>query len=1530
MAFDDAKSDAAHAFSLALLAGGVGVAGYKAYQEGALSKLQRAVEIAQNKGSSGASSLGLVSRTPHEFEEASLEKAFSVMDDVMSPAGREEFLRRTYTRAMYSTRVLTDDARKTVVDNLLKAGTNWSAVKGVLERHQADLGGLENVHRMMRELAGGTVRGSRGESLDELLRGMSPIGRGANTNPRAAGYTRSAFEPGGSYWRDLFPGESNLFEVSESTILQQRHGILPKFNQAARKIEEQLTSLGVRTIKNGVPIKVAAGLRDATDNTFRGGMSASFKTNIAGVGDVDVPFYQVRFGGRNSGAVLNVPVVSEVKGLNVVATDPMGRSFGVLPHFAIPKEGGGVRIVSAQEGINAILHGNAEAGIPGLALRLQQYHSKGKTYRDLVRDTNSMISSVLYRVHGATDSSTTLARLHSQSVVHLGHLVAGEAPETMEQIAGYYQDLKAAAQGTRWDIGALASPDPMAKAYHLSLYDMSKRWDVYGSHYPVEKRYLQRFRGEFSLSERASKAMGANPIFGILGRGSPITMTERGMAGAYQMPMVVGAYKIKGQALNLGEEEAILSRDLASMMETRTTRQLTVKASNGIGTIGDELMEGEIIGTDYVTGETYKAQRRPGRVSERIVKGEKVGDVAYLTLETTFPGQDFTKVHGNKAVYHLAREDHGVAKEAFHEFNIKRMEQGGLLHTMLGKNKVEFLAHAGILKGGMGDVLKQMTEAAWIVGAQKPEILHARNMAEVQSSRGALWEFVHRDDIRRGMMQAWNREGAGLTGMNSAEGVGVQILGYAKKMGFTPEEMGLIGGLYLNKIDEGSKGSVAAALTKAGLTKADITAMEGAEVVLGLPTMWVGEYGSQRWQNARMDPRALNELAARMGGTTPGDLLVRELARRVEPEQNFNEMNRALKSALGDYSGIPPELKKIKSIEEAKKALGREGFMFEGPGGNVYMPGPQAKGMRDFYHEIGAEPLSEHLKSSYMKYLNAVGAEGAGAGAIDEAKVGLLKQLEMEWQKSSSVRGNIIGAEAQMARRWLGAAPEQSMAKTFDSIGEFSKASDAFTIGLGKEPAERMFREMLASNMTQEEKAFIKAQRDAFFKGESITGVLWRHPTMRPQSLVAAQFQYVKNAPEGMFFKNYQVNAYGKNYDVSLAQGMKLDYDADRAYAMFIGNEKVKRSLDEMMRSEAYRSGFVEDVVASTNLQKVAKDFANRMKSSAGGSDFLEGLKRMVAVKMETGQISSLASKMRSAVGYSGSEASYDLADFVISELEEAPISSKHGMAVAQAREALFNFINNKGSNNDEGLRALWMQVWGQEEVQAGKRTFKLENFITDMTKARDEAKNSEHFAAYQATVRRQSAAAGGRQLEESNLKNLSREISRAMSFFEDSRGSPTASLMRELRMGPGSAISTSRELLAEAKGGVGYALRAFGKHWKYPAMAVAGAMAVNWMAGAGEMKAPQQDPNARATELAQGSVPRIQVGSPFTTRTILAGGDGAGAGYQMSTGGDYDSQGFRQLSSLGAELGANIRIRDDRGAITPEYIDKAERERYY
>ena len=161
-------------------------------------------------------------------------------------------------------------------------------------------------------------------------------------------------------------------------------------------------------------------------------------------------------------------------------------------------------------------------------------------------------------------------------------------------------------------------------------------------------------------------------------------------------------------------------------------------------------------------------------------------------------------------------------------------------------------------------------------------------------------------------------------------------------------------------------------------------------------------------------------------------------------------------------------------------------------------------------------------------------------------------------------------------------------------------------------------------------------------------------------------------------------------------------------------------------------------------------------------------------------------------------------------------------------------------------------------------------------------------------------------------------------------KGALNALLAREMRMGPGSGLKRSRAVAEGLSNIGGFAIRSLKKHWKFPAIGTAAAVGIAAIGGGGG-DIQMSDHSERVTDLATGpGAPHISPPSMTPNRIVTSAGSSMPAGYQVRETDNYGTYGIRQLTQLGAELNSSVRIRDNRGSITPEYIDKVQRERYY
>jgi hypothetical protein len=1535
---ESVKDASARLLATAALGGGVGLALYKGFRESPTS-LQRVAEAV--RGASGFDTPRLMVTTPIQEQSKLLSEGFSALEDVMDTGGREEILRRAYERALYGAGTVADDERDKFVRELVSSSKTWEGAEAAIRIHEQKLGGMEGFYSALREISGGTVRGSRRKDVAQLIREMSDIE--PDEFGRRGGYLRSAFEPGGQFWKDRFG-----LQVSQSVD------------------EIPMTSLGTSYINRATgPFATATGTEvdigirlsnRESKRLFQVGQQGKFEFTF-GSEKLNLPYEEFRFGSKKRW-FLQAPSAVQHRGFNFVAADHRGMAYASVPHFAVPEfDPSGKRVgykkVSWNEGMQIALYGDEKRGIEGLAEKLHKLHGDEKAMRDLTWEWNTKVRGLFHRVTGS-QGNMTQALMHSESILPLDRMMAqisgGKVDTSIEGLTDFYSQMKKSG----FEVGPLAGADPMSQQYRVSLKDWSTRWDVFGEGYAVERKYAGRIK-PFGMTTEAVEAMAQMPIGGVLPRGYGITQTALGRTEMHKMPQAV-AYLSLGQAKHFGEEEAVISKRLAPMMKMKDIRRLEVLAGSTQANKGEILKQGAVIGVDYRTGETILAKGAKGMVEQKIIDARQVGNIVRLEVETQLPLQDQMKIFGYKAQVHMARKD--ITKELVHEWGAGKA-------ALRFQKDLEFVGHADLMKKIPQEVNKQMAEASWLImqkRLQEADVLRSGGKSKVLRQRlrglagkktysykgGLPKDYVnmdmlmyvrdqkYRDQVLRNRQKSGVRlaKRLGLKGEQEALGVGLELMRYAKKHGLDQDEMSLIGGAFYKQLVKASGDSTAASslLKEVGLTTGDIAALEKAEGVLAMPTMHVGGYASfdHKWRRAGMDYRALNEIRAQKWGEA-GELLVGEIARRVVPANDLIQMERAAMSIVGRSHELPEGIERINRIRDAKEALGQKDFLFDYGGKEVYVPGPSAKGMRQFAIEPG-EVASMELRGAYERYITAQQrlrdrpGEPAEAAA-KEAFENLQRKVHKGWSAAGSLRGKVVGSAGPVARRWIPKDPTETLAREFKSIEEFVTAKDqVFTVGITKETGGKMFRDLL-SKASPEERAFLEAQEKAFLAGEKVTGFVWRHPTHRPQSLMPAWMQLVEGAGESARFQPITIKHGERVLDISLAQGMKLDYDFDHVQVGVIANEKVKVAQDTLLNSRRWREEFIEGTAIQHDLMKRVKDAAASEAITDKTRQYIAGLQKLVGVKMETGIISDLVGEMRAATAFQTQGQEYKLISYMLAELEEGPISSKHGLHVGEIKGHLKTFVRGEGTGIRSAMTEAWDKLFGEATFTAGGIQYHRDKIIDQSAEAISAAEEAGHMAAFRNLARRGAKAQKGKEWTKITMDQFARAIESA----QGGRGDLNSALAREMRMGPGSGISQSRAISNSLGEVASTAKRAFKKHWKYPAIGGAIAFGISSLLGGGDLSIPSSDHSQRVTELGQGpGVPHITPPSMTPNRIVTAGGGSMPVGYMMHTEADYSPQQIRQLGAYGHETGSSVRIKDDRGAITPEFIDKISRERYY
>ncbi len=1515
-----------------VLTGGVGIALYKGFQENP-GVIDRTVTTI--RGAVSPRTPRMMTSTPVEFQERLLQEAFDAADDVMGSGGTRELMSRVYDRALYGAGVVSDTGRSALVEELADASINWEKARGVINKHQDKLGGFENIYNSLRELTGGTIHGSRGKEASALIRGLPDVGpdRFGRNNP----YMRSQFETGGQFWKDQFGIDIGLTPQAPVTT--------------------QSTTANYHTKKFATfdGVRITPGVREVNrPKMFKAGREAIFTFGVPGASaGLELPYTEFQVGGPGSRSFIQVPHAVQHKGINFVAADHRGMSYATAPHFAIPiNNGTQYKKVGYNEGISLLLHGDDSIGFEGYAQKLHKLHGDSKAMRDLTADLNTKMSGLLYRVNGG-QGSMTQARMHSESIVPLDKLAASLGDKTattsMEELETVYKMLR----DSGINVSPLASPDPMSKNYRFSTQDWGERWDIFGGDYPIERRYGSRIR-PFGMTASAQEAMELNKIGGILPRGHALTATAAAREEVGHMPQLVGYLSLK-EAADLSQEEAMIANRVQEMMQMQVSQSFEVKIGSSQGIKGEILEAGTPIGVDYRTGKTILAKRQGGNVTQKIVHSRIVGDILHLQVDTELSLQDQTKIFGYKAQLQRART--GMSAELIHQY--------GMAPGSRFISDIEWAGHASLLKKVPQEINKQMAEASWLIMQKRLDetgVLKSGGRGKVfrQSIRRAthdktftwkggrpsnyihegMWDYVHDQQHRELILSGRQKAGArvakrlGLVGNQAALGTGIELLKYAKRQGLDAKELGLIGGVFYQELVKATGEDQANKILRGiGLNKVDRAGLATAEGVLAMPTMHVGGYASFDFVRGRagMDPRALMEIKKKGWGQT-GDMIIEDLARRVLPEQDWLEMERAALSLTGRTNGLPEGIERIKSIREAQEALGTKEFLFDYGGREVYVPSAKAAGMGEFVSKVG-EIRNQELRSAYQGYISAHkrirdNPGDAAEKAFEAATRNLESKVEKGYLASSSLRGKVIGSADVVARRRLSTDPSKVLAHTYSSIDEFigdvGKKSKAFTVGITEETGKKMFRDLL-SKADADERVFIEAQQAAFMKGEKVTGNVWRHPTHRVQSLMPTFFEKVAGPGEGAMFTRLETKVGDRVLDVSQAMGMKLDFDMDTVSLSIIADEKTKVATDRLLNSTRHRKEFIKGLTIQHDIMDRVKQAAASGLVDDNVPGYVKGLRRLVGVKMQTGIISDLVGDMRAAAAFQADDNAFTIAARLLDELEEAPISSKHGLSAADVGKNLQEFVRNEGVGGRDALRQAWNKIYEQETFTAGDIKYSREEFIDNMSQWISASEESGELASYRGIARRGARAQKGKEAAAFTMEQLYETILQV----KGGRGDLNSILTRTMRMGPGSVTDRGRIAVQGVKGIASTALHAFKRHWQYPAAGLAIATGIAAAMNTGDIS--MRDHNSRINDIAAGpSVPHISAPSMTPNRIVSAGGGSMPVGYEMHSNRDYDSYGLRQLGTMAQEFNSSVRIRDNRGAITPEYIDKVSRERYY
>jgi hypothetical protein len=1500
----------------------------------------------------------MMTRAPLEVQEKMVEEAFRAGQDTMSPLGWRTYLKKVYERAAYKAGVLTDDERIKLVEELGDVGGSWENVRGHLKENEGVLGGLEGVYSEIRELANGRLPGRGGMSGAELLRDFSTGTPGApeigpllpnQHRMGSSAYVRSAFEPEGRFWQEQFP----LVPNRESNVELIGGGGLNQAQARAKKFSRM----------SGMYVK--AGVRDITrDRNFIGGKAARNKFNIAGTGEVSLTMNEYQVGGKGSRHFFQIPNAKEIKtnvgSVMLAAADHRGMGFSAVGKWTIQvkgKDGKLTRkVVDWNTGINTLVFGG-EGLSSGSSLteRLHAAAGDAREQRRILDNFKTEVSALMYRVDGS-QASMTQALFHSESAVPIElsaeRIMDPNYRNTMDQVKNHWDEMVKSGH----NIGPMSSATSMGERSRVSLRDWAGELDVFGANYPMERKFAGRFRGNYSLSPRAREAMETRPIMGKIPRSMPTTATSRfGEVVSNKTPNVFTYYSLK-EMKDLRPEEAVLSRTVAPMVEFTEKKTYEVARGTTRAAIGEELSTNQSLGIDYRTGKEIRSAASEGHMTERILGAVDKGDLIELEVERTVPFQDGLKGYTRKVRYRIARES--MTEELAHQFGINAQSP-----VYKYSHHIEAAMDVEALKKIPGEVYGQMASGLQYIAADKLKGVRSRRRGKgrgrtfgpkkgFQKYRNAhvkdMWNYVNNADLREKYLTRVAKEGESLArqfGLSENllhHGAGLGLLKKAAGWNLSSSDIGLIGGFFHKQLFSALGGDMAASQKMGeiyrgiGLSTSDIKALMTSQGVIGGHALNIGDVDSLKVvERAGLDPRGLLEIKAQDWGQL-GDDVIAEFARRI-PDRGMGELITATKSMVGLAADIPEGTRGVENAAEAMELIGKENFVWKGGGRELYIPAAAGGHMGEYTQEVG-ERADMPLKKAYRQYIEARGRitdyEGMMSGTdyqdlpdyealkvkATELEDALRNQLGHEMLGSTSLRGKIFGSLELTASTWTGSKASSHLSIEYGSIDELlNDHKNLFVSGITEKSYKRLHNDLMRV-ASEKEKTFLQDQYRRFMAGENIPTMEWRNPLIGPQSMTPGYIRRVEADAEGIYIKKMTLNKDGRAVDVSGMAAKSGDMDGDQISLMLMGDEKVAAEIDKTLHSASWRKDYVAALERKQDLEKA-------IAASAAGRDLgranYEGLTRHVGVKMETGMISTLVDDMKATAAFNASsKEEYTIMSEIFARMSQAPISSKHGLYASEVSDLLDEFVSKDKGRVSGALEDVWDILMGEGKVEG----YNKEEVISKVKGWVQTSSNNGELSAHRAVWRAANKAAKGGiagEVSEDALVHI-------IKMMESGKGDLNAALVREMRMGPGSGISASRATVEAASNLGGMAINAFKKHWKYPAMGAAVGLGIAALGAGTSIAMPREDASMKATELMASRGPaELQMPSGIQNRILTSGGGGMQAGYRMSYSGDLNSSGMNDLAGFGAGVGGRVTVRDNRGAISPQYIDKAQDERY-
>ena len=873
---------------------------------------------------------------------------------------------------------------------------------------------------------------------------------------------------------------------------------------------------------------------------------------------------------------------------------------------------------------------------------------------------------------------------------------------------------------------------------------------AYGADFPIERRPMQFIR-EFFPTEKALRQMRENRILGVFRRDIPFmgtharrVMAERGVGG---MQFVVG-YAVPGtpaaEALataGLAKEELLIEKGLMGMFETERFSTINLGMREAIGNKGlkkwlaaaattppEELARhpysvtpGELLGYELQTGKPiYGAQidaLRQEIVGVNLAKTPEMKEAVQLIVRETHRANDYVKIFGSlKATTRARGRDYIRA--------IKEMIGGGL-----GARHAEAFTYIEELTKNRALLREQMASGLAFLARQRIHDIDV-TLQNLQAARAAnRGRAMAAFDTRLGALLTKTNEIAlsemkrflAMRGEQVAEYLPneLEMLRKAKAWGL---DVRLIGGaLPHTKF-----------LTEAELAEARKIAGPGglvhpSGVVLGMATGHVGAY-RHTWGGGiieqavagSMEPRGIMQLLEHkwnVRGTNVAELLTADIIRSMPSTTPAiaETLNIARSLTGAEFKDLPV----VQAVYKRGLEVRPEPYMLDlgvpieafGGKSTIYVPSEGTlKRLRKFRTDTG-QIAGADLQRAYDRLIKMAGQTKilkdttTANQMLNEAAASLSETVMNELGAGMFGRGRGSDITGALRGKMTGAA-----FVPLSSVDLMEREARDFTVELSEYTAKQMFKEMERAAITDADRAFITGQRKAFMAGETVYGMVMRHPFIGPYSIQptairkaigpTTKTEHLVRLPAETL-KAVRTDLFGEmKVNVNPLLGMAADFDDDRLIVKMIGDKKTASATAELLRPQGtYIQEYTRFATEATIMKQAAKRQLGPAAQMIDDIDkLIMGSAKLRITAAETAPISAALTEAKLAMSYYNPAKAAKF-NIMAEMLEQQIISGKKMQSLSQniARDVAISIKNMSRGQDLEELVKITRNIFGPE-----------------------------------------------------------------------------------------------------------------------------------------------------------------------------------------------------------------------------------------